>query len=182
MTWYDLLDQFNHKIQRTKVDQSKSLTNMSSYISFETPSFQRAFYYLDVARKTDFLPAKIASYISILESLLAVKGENTHKVAERTAALIEKDVEERYKTFRDMVSIYNIRSDYIHGSEIKHSTQELLPQTSKKLDSIVRRVLIEMFKNHPELNYRNKKDKKNPINKNFEEVNEWFNQLVLSKE
>lgn len=184
MKWYDVLDNLlvKKKAGEVVMNSKFSLVNMSSYISFETPSFQRAYYYLDVARKTEFLPAKIASYISILESLFAVKGENTHKVAERTAMLIEKDEKERHNTFKDIVSIYKIRSDYVHGSEIKHSTQELLPQTSKKLDSIVRRVLIEMFSNHPDLNYRNKKDKKSLSIKNFEEVNDWFNNLVFSRE
>lgn len=177
MKWFERLDKFNAKLERSKVDLSERLTNVSSYISLNIPSFQRAYYFLDTARRTDFLPSKIASYISILESLFAVKGENTHKVAERTAAFIAKDKEERFDLFREVVSIYGIRSDYIHGSEIKQKTHDVLPQTSKKLDSIIRRVLIEMYSNHPELNYRNKKSE---TMKSFEEVNEWFNRLTLS--
>ncbi|MEK4827816.1 hypothetical protein NSS71_25320 [Niallia sp. FSL W8-0951] len=176
--WFDILLKFMTKIETNKINVSAStLENMSAYLTFDIPSFERAFHFLDIARKNDFLPAKIASYISILESLFAVKGENTHKVAERAAALIAKDKDERYDLFRDIVSFYGIRSDYIHGSEIKSKTHDVLPQTSKKLDSIVRRVLIEMYLNHPELNYRNKKSEKT---KSFDEVNEWFIRLTFS--
>lgn len=181
MSWYPVLEQFLPKLESSKVNLSGELTNMSSYLRFDIPSFERAYYFLDIARKTDFLPGKIASYISVLESLFAVKGENTHKVAERTAAFIGEDENSRYQLFKSVINIYKIRSDYIHGSEIKNSTHELLPQTSKQIDSIVREVLIKMYSKHPELNYRNKKDKKNPNAKSFEGVNEWFNELIFSK-
>ncbi|MGI8380410.1 hypothetical protein ACR0S4_17745 [Priestia megaterium] len=181
MKWYNLIDEISPKIEVEKVDLANSLVNMSNYLRFDIPSFQRAYYFLDLARKTEFLPGKITSYISILESLFAVKGENTHKVAERTANFIEEDESDRYTTFKAIVNIYKVRSDFIHGSEIKHSTQQSLPQTSKELDSIVRRVLTKMYSKHPELNYKNKKDKKNTDTKNFEEVNDWFNQLAFSK-
>lgn len=179
MKWFGILDQFLMKMETKKVN---SLTNMSNYITFDISSFQRAYYFLDIARKTDFLPAKITSYISILESLFSVKGDNTHKVAERTAALIGNNDNERIQIYRDIVSVYDIRSKYVHGSEIKHSTHELMPNTSKKLDSIVRKVLIEMFSNHADLNYKNKRDKKKASSKNAEDVDKWFTELVLRKE
>jgi hypothetical protein len=179
--WYDVLEKLVNKIESEKVDNSSGLSNMSSYVSFDIPSFQRAYYFLGVSRRTDFLPSKIANYISLLECLFAVKGENTHKTAERAAALIGKNTEDRMKIFKDVVKIYNLRSSYIHGSEMNKSTHESLPNASKIIDNVVRRILSEMLTKHPELNYRNS-NKKYPELKNFDEVNDWFNHLVLSKE
>ncbi|MDA2309888.1 hypothetical protein [Bacillus cereus group sp. MYBK35-2] len=181
MKWYQELYKLadKKKAEEINIDDNADLVNMSSFISFEIPSFQRALYFLDNARRTDFLPAKIANYISILECLFAVSGNNTHKVAERTAAFSGKNNEERIAIFENVVKIYNTRSLYLHGSEIKNDTQNSLPNASKIIDDIVRKVLIKIITVHPELNYRNKKD---PNSKNVEDINNWFNYLVLSKE
>ncbi|PDZ02313.1 hypothetical protein COE20_08850 [Bacillus cereus] len=184
MKWYDELDKLAPKVKANEItlNNSAGLVNMSSHLSFETPSFQRAIYFLDVARKTDFLPAKIANYISILECLFAVSGNNTHKTAERTAAFIGENSKDRIEIFENVVKTYGVRSLYLHGSEIKSSTHDSLPNTSKIIDDIVRKVLIKIITVHPELNYRSKKDKKDPNSKNVEDINNWFNYLLLSKE
>ncbi|PEA32997.1 hypothetical protein COL81_27085 [Bacillus toyonensis] len=178
--WYGYIEKllFKKKVEDIKIDNNASMVNMSSFLSFEIPSFQRAFYFLDVARKMDFLPSKIANYISVLECLFAVSGENTHKTAERAATFIGKNNEERIKIFKDVINTYSVRSKYVHGSEIKNNIHDTLPRTSQMIDNIVRRVMIKMLKYHPELNYRNKKSA--DFNRS-EEVNEWFNNLVLSK-
>jgi hypothetical protein len=177
MKWYKILDDLIIPVNAADIKASDQM-NFSNYIHFEISSFQRAYQLLNSTRTIGFLPSKIASYITVLEGLLAVKGENTHKIAERTSVFIEKDTNKRIKVFRDIVSIYKIRSDYIHGSEIKSTTHQSLPDLCNNLDSIVRRVLIKMFTKHPDLNYRNS-NKKNPEIKNFEQVNDYFNELVL---
>ncbi|PFF00485.1 hypothetical protein CN321_01215 [Bacillus thuringiensis] len=184
MKWYKELDGLTDKkkSKEMNLENGKDLINMSGFLSFEIPSFQRALYFLDAARKNDFLPAKIANYISILECLFAVNGNNTHKVAERTAVFIGGNSEERIEIFENVVKTYGVRSLYLHGSEIKGSTHDSLPNTSKIIDDIVRKVLIKIITVHPELNYRSKKDKKDPNSKNVEDINNWFNYLLLSKE
>lgn len=175
--WYGYIEKLlvKRKPEDITIDNDAGMVNMSSFMSFEISSFQRAFYFLDVARKTDFLPAKIANYISVLECLFAVSGENTHKTAERAAFFIGKNNEDRIKIFKDVVNTYGVRSKYVHGSEINSKTHNTLPDVSKMIDSIVRKVLIKFMIEHPELNYTNKK-------KGRENVEEWFNHLVLSKE
>ena len=182
MNWYSILEEFIFKKESVFIDISNNLTNMSNYISFDVPSFQRAFFYLDEARKTEFLPAKIASYISILECICAVKGENTQKVSERIAYLIGNDVEERLEIYNDIKKIYNFRSDYVHGSQITTKNHLTLSDVSKRADEIVRRLLSKIFIEHKDLNYMNKKDKNNPNSKSNDDVDRWFNELIFRKE
>lgn len=145
------------------------------------PSYQRAINFMLSVRSDWNITSKIAGFISILECILSVKGENTHKVSERVAWFIGKDSEERKKIYKTIKSAYNDRSNYIHGSTIKHDNN------SKKkrelmiidLDEIVRRVLKKCFKDYPYLNYgANKRDNLAL----FEEVDEWFNELVITGE
>lgn len=182
MKWLQILDNYTLKIESNKFEYSEGLTNMTPFIPLDSSSFQRALDYLENTRKTDFLPSKISTYITILELLFCVKGDNTHKVAERTSTFIGKNNDDRIKLFKQITSAYDIRSSYVHGSEIKNSKMELLPDTCEALDSIVRRVMSEMIINYPELNYKNKKDRSIPNSKDSEEVNEWFNHLVLNRE
>lgn len=182
MEWYSILEEFLFKKKSESIDMSNNLNNMSNYISFNIPSFQRAFYYLDNARKSDFLPAKIASYISILETIFPSNSENTQKVAERTAYFIGKTPEERVSIYYDVKRIYDIRSKYVHGAIIYDKTHKILPDISKKADDLVRKVLKKAFLEYPELNYINKKDKNNPSRMNNIEVDKWFNEFILRGE
>lgn len=181
--WFEILSEYYFvEGDDTEVRKYNTYNNLSSDFSHNTNSFKRSFTYLIQARITSFLPAKIANYISVLECLFAVSGNNTHKLAERTAVFIGRNNEERIKIFGNVVEVYNIRSLYLHGSEIKNKTEGSLPSASKIIDDIVRKVLIKIITVHPELNYRNQKDKKNPNSKNVEDINNWFNHLVISKE
>lgn len=182
MEWYKIINKFLFNKPSKEIDISNNLTNMSNYISFNIPSFNRAYYYLDTARNTDFLPAKIASYISILETIFAANGENTQKVAERTAYFIGESIHERISIYDDVKSIYDIRSCYVHGSLISDKKHQTIPEISEKADSIARRVLKKAYKEYPQLNYMNKKDKNNPNSMNNIEVDRWFNELILRKE
>lgn len=182
MKWYEILNSFLCKRHRADIDTFYGLINMGNYFSFNIPSFNRAFYYLNTARNTEFLPAKIASYISILETIFAANGENTQKVAERTAYFIGESIDERISIYDDVKLIYDIRSCYVHGSLISDKKHQTLPEISEKADSIVRRVLKKAYKEYPKLNYMNKKDKNNPNSMNNIEVDRWFNELILRKE
>lgn len=182
MKWYSILEEFLFKKKSDSIDMSNNLNNMSNYISFNIPSFQRAFYYLDNARRSDFLPAKIASYISILETIFAANGENTQKVAERTAYFIGESIDERISIYYDVKSIYDIRSCYVHGSLISDKKHQIIPEISEKADNLVRRVLKKAYNEYPQLNYMNKKDKNNHNSMNNIEVDRWFNELILRKE
>lgn len=174
MQWIDELNKFLVKKKPSDVKKSTvDLTNMSSYISFNIPSFQRAFYFLDVARKTDFLPSKIATYISVLEAFYAVEGDNKHKTSERTAFLIGKNGEDRIRIYEQISDAYIIRSKYVHGAYFSDDRNKKLGEVSRTLDNLVRKVFKEMVLNHKYLNYNSGKNQK---------VDKAFNEIVLSKE
>lgn len=168
------------KVKRTG-EAPAGYDNLSNFMLFDVPSFQRAMHFLGAARRADFLPAKIASYISVLECLFAAKGENTQKVSERAGCFIAENTDERIKIFNDVRDSYRVRSDYVHGSEIKGSRHAQMPEISSTLDEIVRRVLKKMFMDHPELNYNNS-NKKDKNRKSMDQVDKWFDELVLSRE
>lgn len=182
MNWYNIINNFLDRKQSNEVDVSENLINMSNYMNFNVPSFNRAYYYLDTARNTEFLPGKIASYISVLETIFPSTSENTQKVAERTAYFIGETAEERISIYDDVKEIYYIRSCYVHGSLIKDSKYKTLPEISERADNLVRKVLKKVYKDYPQLNYLNKKDKNNLNSMNNIEVERWFNELIFRKE
>lgn len=172
MKWFEIIDKFNIRVERAKMNLTNNLTNMSAYLQFNIPSFQRAYYFLNVTRKTDFLPSKIASYISILETFYAVEGDNKHKTSERTAFLLGKDGDERISIYDHISEAYVIRSKYVHGAYISDERNKKLAEVSKNLDKYVRMIFKEMLINHPDLNYNSGKNQK---------VDKKFNELILNK-
>ncbi|WGT38104.1 HEPN domain-containing protein [Lysinibacillus sp. 1 U-2021] len=143
----------------------------------DTTSFSRAFLYLDIARRETFLPAKIAGYITILEIICAVKGENTYKVSERVAALLGVNSEDKLNIFLRVKKAYDFRSKYVHGSHIKFTDVSKVIEVSTDLDEIVRKVLKKVIKDCSHLNYYNK-PKGNQLN--FDRVDNEFVRIVLS--
>lgn len=179
--WFKKIIDTSAKVVKGPRKAPAGYDNLSHLMKFDVPSFQRALHFLGAARRADFLPAKIASYISVLECLFAAKGENTQKVSERAGCFIAENTDERIKVFNDVRDSYRVRSDYVHGSEIKGSRHAQMPEISSTLDEIVRRVLKKMFMDHPELNYNNS-NKKDKNRKSMDQVDKWFDELVLSRE
>lgn len=181
LIWFEKIIAISSKKIKRTGKAPNGYDNLSNFLLLDVPSFQRAMHFLGAARRADFLPAKIASYISVLECLFAAKGDNTQKVAERAACLIAEGTTERIKVFNDVKDSYRVRSEYVHGSEIKGSRHAQMPEISSNLDDIVRKVLKKMFMDHPKLNYNNS-NKKDNSRKNIEQVDKWFDELVLSRE
>ena len=170
--WFEKLSELTKKVKASDLKEfNHEMFSMSSQITFDIPSFNRAYYFLDSARKSDFLPAKIALYISVLETLLAVSGDNTHKTSERVAALLGSNPTEKWELYNQIKEAYNIRSGYVHGSFIKNKINRQLPDVSNNLDCAVRRVFKEMLLNFTDLNYENS---------NSDRVNKAFTRMILS--
>lgn len=177
--WYEWVEENVHTIDKNLLSPVPGIIAENKHLSFEVSSFVRARFFIENARKESLLIAKITNYISVLECLFAVKGENTHKVSERCAIFIGDNVEERVKIFNLIKDSYSMRSLYIHGSEIKERKIDDTPSLSRDLDDTVRKVLKKMIKDYPELNWRTS-NKKFPDVMNFEEINNWFDASVLN--
>ena len=67
---------------------------------------------------TPFPAQAYLSLTTVLESILTTddeKTEITHRLAERVAALLTRNGEERVRIYRQVKELYNIRSKLIHG-------------------------------------------------------------------
>lgn len=176
--YFELFSKTAKVIERDNDPMKDGQTSLGDYLTFDAPSFSRALLLLMSARRSDIAFAKISMYISTLECLLAVDGENTHKVSERVAHFIGKDSEERQSLFRRMKKYYGIRSIFIHGSELKLSKHDGLKETSFELDKIVRSTFKKLMDQYPQFNYNNKEIKEeNRLSR--EQVNNWFDEMVL---
>ncbi|MGE6515261.1 hypothetical protein [Lysinibacillus sphaericus] len=174
--WMEVLKTNSIQIKGERKVNPDKIDNFALAPYSETTSFNRAFQYLDAVRQETFLPAKIASYISILEILCAVNGENTYKVSERVAALLGENSDEKINLFNNVKKAYDFRSKYVHGAHINYAETSKISDISVGLDDIVRRVLKTMIQNYPHLNYSNK-NKESFMN--FEGVDKEFIKLVL---
>ena len=76
---------------------------------------------------------------TILEMMFEIEGENiTANIAKGTSRLLGKNAKEKGKIRNQMVTLYNIRSRYIHdGKDVPHSDLFALRE-------IVRKVLVEI--------------------------------------
>ena len=169
--WMNIFWDYMPTSESNSTRQYLLYNDLKSDLSQNVSSFERAMLYLQVARSESFLPSKIASYISVLETLFAVNGENTYKTAERAAIFIGKDLEERYNIYNKVSTAYKVRSSYVHGSNIKESLNKTLETISSDIDGIVRLIIVSFFTNYKELNYSKQSG--------FDDVNSWFIKKVL---
>jgi hypothetical protein len=102
------------------------LIEVSRYCRLLEPFFRAAYWHTGRfaialgslwASITSSDPAQ--SYLALMTVFEAVlstdKNEITHQIAERTAYLLEKGEDQRYKTYRRMKQLYNTRSRVVHG-------------------------------------------------------------------
>ena len=108
----------------------------------------RAFYFLQSARATVFLPLKVAHYCTCFETLVSTSStELAHQVAERVAVLISEDSQERMEVYRNLKRAYDTRSKVVHGSELTRSQQRYLDD-SRNCDDYLRRLLLSFMAHH----------------------------------
>jgi hypothetical protein len=108
---------------------------------------QRAFHFLDDARKSFIISKKVTYYIALLESLFTTSNtELTHKVSERAAFFVGKSVEEKLSIYKIVKNGYNVRSRYMHGDSINMDRLSL-NKTSLDLDNLVRSIFLKIMIN-----------------------------------
>ncbi len=111
----------------------------------KTNRVSRALFYFQGIRSSDYLPLKIAEYMTCFESLfLKSDKELSHQLAERVAFFIEEDPAKRVETYKLLKKAYNIRSVTLHGN-IEKSSFERLKDVALKLDEILRRSILKII-------------------------------------
>lgn len=107
--------------------------------------FERALFYVQIARSNDDLSLKISEYCSTLESLLSTNpNEIAHQLSERVAILIGQNKSDRNQIYREIKKAYGIRSKIVHGAKISDKEIKGIPQLSRKLDSYLRIVFLKI--------------------------------------
>lgn len=93
-------------------------------------------YWYGLALDTSLQSAKLLHYVTILESCLKLKGENTEvsqKIADRCALFLETDFSKRKEISKNIKNIYSLRSTVVHtGSIIGKNSKKI----SEKLELI----------------------------------------------
>ena len=173
--WYNLIIKFIQYAEIKEYENDQPI--FESYPNI--PSYQRVINFILSIRSDWTITSKIAGYISILECILSVKGENTHKVSERVAWFIGENSSDRLKIYNTIKSAYNDRSNFIHGSAMKYdeNSRDKRETMVTNLDELVRKVLKKSFLDYPYLNYGVNKRDNLALS---DDVDQWFNELVIT--
>ncbi|WP_409275861.1 hypothetical protein V1499_09945 [Neobacillus sp. SCS-31] len=136
---------------------------------------ERFMYFLQSARTQSFLPNRISSYCTALETLFSTDNQEiSHKMSERIARIIGKDFPSREKIFKFMKTAYSVRSSNVHGDKLhkKYRSVEKQSQISSELDEYVRQLY----------NFVTSDDEIGPIylRDNQDELIQYFNKLTLA--
>lgn len=91
-------------------------------------------------------PFRFVTVITCFESLFSKEpAEVSHQLAARTAWFLHpNDPSKRVETYNDVISIYKVRSDFVHGRTYNISNK--MDQITKS-EFIIRQVLIAMLSN-----------------------------------
>jgi hypothetical protein len=136
--------------------------------------FDRAFYFLQAARGSPDLGVKIANYCTCFETLFSTDAQElSHKLAERIACFLEKDLENRISVFHTIKKAYAIRSRIVHGSRGSSKLGEQLREVSVSCDNLIRRILVRILEEPSLQEYFQKAISDKDIEK-------YFDYLVLS--
>ncbi|MBN3553308.1 hypothetical protein JYA63_03455 [Fictibacillus nanhaiensis] len=148
----------------------------SKIITMEANRLERFVYFLQSTRTQGFPPGRIAMYCMLLETLLSTsKAEIGHQLAERTALLLGKGIEEREKIYKFIKDAYSVRSANFHGDKLPRKYRSIEKQTELciEFDNYIRRLFKIIFTNS-EITNRYKSNDENT------ELNKWFNELIFS--
>lgn len=157
-----------------EINTGSELVNSDLSRSLSVSSFRKAFEYLKTIREMTYLPEKMGGYVTILEILFAVDGENTQRVSERVAFFISENKEERVEIFNQMRSCYGMRSWYVHGKYVSDKRSKSLPEQCVIIDDIVRRVLKKFLSSYIELDY--------PTYEEGKKISKWFDEYIMTRE
>ncbi len=128
-------------------------------------------YFIQSALTSQDLGIKAVGYCSALETLFS-SGDNTelsHKLSERIAKFLGKDLEERKKLYKTVKKIYEIRSKVVHGATYKPNKVESLTEIVQGADEVCRKVITYAYSSENE----------NIFEMNNEALDSFFIELAL---
>ncbi|HDX9493756.1 TPA: hypothetical protein ROY31_005100 [Bacillus thuringiensis] len=177
LNWLDILSLYLKGKEKNGKKEKNRKTEFrkddSEHIYATDNRFLRAMRFIMEARGETFLPSKITSYISALESMLSTSTtELKFQVSERAAKLIGGSLEEQMANFDIVREAYDARSAYVHGSVVnrKYRNGNKLEELAVKLDDLMRNLMKVMLQKHTEL-----------ATMKQEELSVWYKKLMFKK-
>lgn len=134
---------FNNLFDPIDMKTAKEIA-FTSTNAYKGNRLERVFYFLQDARSQSYLPNRISSFVTLLETLLSTTGSDvTHKLKERLAWFIGEDYEERKEIFDNLGIIYSIRSANVHGNTMpkKGNSLEKLENLTIMIENYTRRLI-----------------------------------------
>lgn len=108
----------------------------------ELSRLERSRSFVSIGRDQSILPLKVFNYCTALECLFTTdNSEVSHKNAERVAALLGTDRENKLKLYTTVKKAYGVRSKLTHGQPVNNNVEEL-----RNLASDLDYILREIFK------------------------------------
>lgn len=112
-------------------------------------------YWYGQGLKTENNSNKIINFVTILESLLKLKGEKTElnkSISERGAVMLNDSFEYRLLIKNELKEIYNVRSDIVHTGELTGNNNISTLAGAYARQIILRYItLAQRYKSHEEL-------------------------------
>lgn len=136
LDWLDVLGNYLRGKNRENYEVKTGFEKDDTELIYEVENrFLRALRFIIEGRGESFLPAKITSYITALESMLSTStAELRFQVSERAAKIIGGSSDEKIANFDIVKDAYDARSAYVHGSLMsrKFRNQSSLEELSEK--------------------------------------------------
>lgn len=132
----------------------------------EANRINRAYYFIDLARKTYDIGTKVSLHCSAFECLFSVAtAELTHRLSETIANFIGENFEEKKDYYKQIKGIYELRSSVTHGTGINkklfNNNEEGLNKIGSNCDNIMRLCLRKIISDESlkELYFENNSEK-----------------------
>lgn len=132
----------------------------------EANRINRAYYFIDLARKSYDIGTKVSLHCSAFECLFSVATtELRHRLSETIANFIGANFEEKKEYYEQIKEIYDLRSSVTHGSGINKklfkNNEESLNRIGMNCDNIMRKCYQKIItdENLKELYFENNNEK-----------------------
>ncbi|WP_142828049.1 HEPN domain-containing protein [Planococcus soli] len=152
---------------------SKEMTNARNHRkNMQYKEFNRivkSLMLISNARNDSFLPSKISSYMSAVEALIASDRDSlTMQVSERVAVLVGNSRDDKLQIHDSLREAYKARSSFVHGDNLSNNIERRIEEISRETDDIVRRLIIKVITDFPEI-----------AELNPEKLKKWYKEKLL---
>lgn len=173
INWLNILKPYLSGKNRESEELKEGLVKDDSHdIYMKNDRFLRALRFIFLARSQSFIPERITSFVSAMETLLSTSNaELKFQVSSRACKILGGELEERKRNYDIVREAYDLRSSYVHGSELYkkyRSDNGKLDNLAKNVDNLMRELIRVLLEKHSDL-----------AGMSNDQLNDWFTNLIL---